>query len=150
MRARLPGSQPAVFSLCPHMAEGVRNLWSLFAGVLILFPNGQPTSVFLPGKFHGQRSLVGYSPWCPKESDMTDHTRTLLFLRVPSSGPNHLPKFSPPNTITLGSRFQHTNLGEYKRSVCSTQRTKENPDQPGLGKDEARRPWRGQASGPPP
>ena len=23
----------------------------------------QPTSVFLPGKSHGQRSLVGYSPW---------------------------------------------------------------------------------------
>ena len=23
----------------------------------------QPTPVFLPGKFHGQRRLVGYSPW---------------------------------------------------------------------------------------
>ena len=23
----------------------------------------QPTSVFLPGKFHGQSSLAGYSPW---------------------------------------------------------------------------------------
>ena len=23
----------------------------------------QPTPVFLPGKFHGQRSLVDYSPW---------------------------------------------------------------------------------------
>ena len=22
-----------------------------------------PTAVFLPGKSHGQRSLVGYSPW---------------------------------------------------------------------------------------
>ena len=22
-----------------------------------------PTSVFLPGEFHGQRSLAGYSPW---------------------------------------------------------------------------------------
>ena len=30
----------------------------------------QPASVFLPGKFHGQRSLVGYSPWGCKESDM--------------------------------------------------------------------------------
>ena len=28
--------------------------------------------VFLPGKSHGQRSLVGYSPWGHKESDMTD------------------------------------------------------------------------------
>ena len=23
----------------------------------------QPTPVFWPGEFHGQRSLVGYSPW---------------------------------------------------------------------------------------
>ena len=28
-----------------------------------------PTPVFLPGEFHGQRSLVGYSPWGRKESD---------------------------------------------------------------------------------
>ena len=34
----------------------------------------QPTPVFLPGKFHGLRSLTGYSPWCPKESDMTEAT----------------------------------------------------------------------------
>ena len=29
----------------------------------------QPTPVFMPGKSHGQRSLVGYSPWGRKESD---------------------------------------------------------------------------------
>ena len=28
-----------------------------------------PTPLFLPGEFHGQRSLVGYSPWGCKESD---------------------------------------------------------------------------------
>ena len=31
----------------------------------------QPTPVFLPGEFHGQRSLAGYSPWGCKESDTT-------------------------------------------------------------------------------
>ena len=31
-----------------------------------------PTPVFLPGKSHGQRSLVGYSPWGGKESDTTE------------------------------------------------------------------------------
>ena len=31
-----------------------------------------PAPVFLPGEFHGQRSLVGYSPWGCKESDMTE------------------------------------------------------------------------------
>ena len=30
-----------------------------------------PTPVFLPGKSHGQRSLVGYSSWGCKESSMT-------------------------------------------------------------------------------
>ena len=29
------------------------------------------TPVFLPGESHGQRSLVGYSPWGCKELDMT-------------------------------------------------------------------------------
>ena len=28
-----------------------------------------PTPVFLPGKLHGERNLVGYSPWGCKESD---------------------------------------------------------------------------------
>ena len=32
----------------------------------------QPTPVFLPGKSHGRRSLVGYSPWGLKESDTTE------------------------------------------------------------------------------
>ena len=32
----------------------------------------QPLPVFLPGEFHGQRSLVGYSPWGHKESDTTE------------------------------------------------------------------------------
>ena len=31
----------------------------------------QPTPVFLPGKSHGQRNLVVYSPWGCKESDTT-------------------------------------------------------------------------------
>ena len=32
----------------------------------------QPTPVFLPEEFYGWRSLVGYSPWGHKESDMTE------------------------------------------------------------------------------
>ena len=31
-----------------------------------------PTPVFLLGEFHGERSLVGYSPCGHKESDMTE------------------------------------------------------------------------------
>ena len=33
--------------------------------------NGNPFQ-YLPGKFHGQRSLEGYSPWGHEESDITD------------------------------------------------------------------------------
>ena len=33
-----------------------------------------PIPVFLPGEFHGQRSLAGYSPRVTAESDRTKHT----------------------------------------------------------------------------
>ena len=36
----------------------------------------QPTPVFLPGESHGQRSLVGCSPWGCKESDTTEQLST--------------------------------------------------------------------------
>ena len=39
----------------------------------------QPAPEFLPGKLHGQRSLVGYSPWGLKELDiLSPHTWTGL------------------------------------------------------------------------
>ena len=37
----------------------------------------QPTPVLLPGKFQGQRSLVGYSPWGHKESKPTERLHSL-------------------------------------------------------------------------
>ena len=41
----------------------------------------QPTPVLLPGESHGGRSLVGYSPWGRKESDMTERLQTDLYLQ---------------------------------------------------------------------
>ena len=38
-----------------------------------------PTPVFLPGEFHRQKSLVGYSPWGRKESDMTERLTLSLY-----------------------------------------------------------------------
>ena len=32
----------------------------------------------LPGEFHGQRSVAGYSPWGHKESDTTEQLSLLL------------------------------------------------------------------------
>ena len=42
----------------------------------------QPTPVLLPGEFHGQRSLVGYSPWGHKDSDRTDRLTLSLFIHI--------------------------------------------------------------------
>ena len=47
--------------------------------------NGYPLqSEFLPGEFHGQRSLVGYSPWKHKEFDMAErltHTHRVISVK---------------------------------------------------------------------
>ena len=45
----------------------------------------QPTVVLLSGKFHGWRSLVGYSPWGRKQSDTTEQPHFHLFSRSFSS-----------------------------------------------------------------
>ena len=42
--------------------------------------NGNSLQYILPGEFHEQRSLVGYSPWGPKELDMTERLTLSLSL----------------------------------------------------------------------
>ena len=64
----LPGGSDSEDSACiarrPRLDPWVRkNPW---------VKKWQPTPVFLPGKFHGQRSLEGFSPWGHKESDTTE------------------------------------------------------------------------------
>ena len=61
------------------MAQTVKNLPAMQeTWVLSLVQEDPPekgmalTPVFLPGKFHGQRSLVGYRPWGCKKLDMTE------------------------------------------------------------------------------
>ena len=44
---------------------------SLDVIVVNLITAWQPTPIFLSGESRGQKSLVGYSPWRHKESDMT-------------------------------------------------------------------------------
>ena len=46
----------------PANAKDIRNTGSIPG----LVRKWQPTPVFLPGQFHGQRSLAGYSPWVAK------------------------------------------------------------------------------------
>ena len=46
----------------------------------------QPTLALLPGRFHGQRSLAGYSPWSHKKSStiFNYHMRFQLDLKYKS------------------------------------------------------------------
>ena len=64
----------------PAMKETWFDLW---VGKIPWRKKWLPTPVFLPGEFHGQRNLVGYSPWCCKESDMTEQlTLSLPFHKL--------------------------------------------------------------------
>ena len=69
MRLGFPGGSDSEASAC-----NARDLASIPGSGR--FPGegkgGNPTWLVLPGKCHGQRSLVGYSPWGRKESDMTE------------------------------------------------------------------------------
>ena len=61
----------------------------LFAS-LFMWKKWQPTEVFLPEKFYGQKSPLGYSPWDCKELDTTELLSTsicCIFLHTPSMGP---------------------------------------------------------------
>ena len=40
--------------------------------------NGYPLQYYFSEELHGQRSLVGYSPWVCKESDMTEQLTHFL------------------------------------------------------------------------
>ena len=53
--------------------RGRRQRFDPWIGKIPLSKKWQPTPVFLPEKFHGQRSLVGFSPWSHRELDMTEH-----------------------------------------------------------------------------
>ena len=50
------------------------NLW---VGKIPWSRKWQPLPVFLPRKFHGQRSLTSYSPWGHKGLDTTEHTHVI-------------------------------------------------------------------------
>ena len=41
--------------------------------------SGNPLQYSVPGKFHGQRSVVSYSPWGHKEPYMTEQWSTHTF-----------------------------------------------------------------------
>ena len=67
---------PKVVSLVAQMVKNLpvkQETWfNPWVGKIPWKRKWQPTPVLLPGKFHGWRSLVGYSPWGCKELDTTE------------------------------------------------------------------------------
>ena len=62
----------------------------------------QPSPVFLPRKFHGQGSLVGYSPWDCKKSDMTERLITHTDGRMHSQQWSHTDSYcSSDSTVSI-------------------------------------------------
>ena len=53
-----------------ELPQAVNCLYSIC--ILFRTIKWQPIPVFLPGKSHGRRNLVGYSPWGRKEWGMTE------------------------------------------------------------------------------
>ena len=71
-------------SLAAQMVKippAMRETWVQFPGWKDPLEKGMalPIPVFLPGEFHGQRSLAGYSPLGGKESDMTEQLSLFTF-----------------------------------------------------------------------
>ena len=73
----------------------------------------QPIPVFLPGEFHGQKSLESYSPWGHIESDTieqlihTQHTHTHIFKSHYSTDHIVWKKRSGPEKKQLGREEGH-------------------------------------------
>ena len=62
----------------PAKAGDARDPWVQSLGQEDPLEKGLP-SIFLPGKYHGLRRLVGYSPWGHKELDTTEWLTLSLF-----------------------------------------------------------------------
>ena len=60
------------------------NTKSILVGKIAWNRKWQPTPGFLPGKFHGQRSLIGYGPWGHTGSLLNTHEHDLLIAYFPS------------------------------------------------------------------
>ena len=98
------------------------NSW---VGTILLRRKWQPTPVILPGKSHGQRSLMGYSPRsssvaqsCPTLCDPMDCSmpgfpvchqllelaQTLVYRIIDAFQPSHHPLSSPSPAFSLSQR----------------------------------------------
>ena len=74
-----PGGSEVKASTCNVGDLGLIPVWGRSPGE----GNGNLLQYSLPGKSHGQRSLMGYSPWGHKESDTTEELSTCAHTEQP-------------------------------------------------------------------
>ena len=67
-----------VKNLPANTGEGQRHRFHPWVRKIPWRRDWQSTSVFLPGKFHGKKSLVGYIPGSHKELDTTECLSTCI------------------------------------------------------------------------
>ena len=73
----------------------------------------QSIPLFLPGKSHGQRSLVNYSPWDRRELDMTkatEHSHT-------QNCKSHLAAKNPSDTQAMSITLSHLHFATLRNLV---------------------------------
>ena len=72
--------------MCTQKCKG------MYVAALFWRKKWQPPPVFLPGESHGQRSLVGYSPWGQKESDtLNNGAAAALFITAQTGKQSRCP-----------------------------------------------------------
>ena len=73
-------SKESILQFSAFFMVQLSHLYMTTGKTILLIIKWQPIPVSLPGKSHGWKSLVGYSPWSFKESDMTERLHTQLSL----------------------------------------------------------------------
>ena len=118
--ASLPGGSDGEESAC--------NAGDALVGKILWGREWQPTSVLLPGESHGQRSLVGNSPWGRKESDMTKQLTLSLFFHFFSQSTEQNPHWSRelkaenPRKPVCGDKYPGGDLSGQEFSLESFER----------------------------
>ena len=99
-----PGGSDSKESACQCRRHG----FDPRVGKILWRRKWQNTLVLLPGEFHGQRSLVGYSPWGPEKSDTTEHEQQHILYGVREEGPHNI---TEPFPDTQGIKRLRSQLG---------------------------------------
>ena len=82
------------------LAKQESQVW--FLGWEDSLEKGMATHSSIAWESHGKRSLAGYSPWCHKESDMTERLSTHNYKRYQ----NHISFYCAPDSGKVGGYFE--------------------------------------------